>query len=434
MVIDSLRYWVEAAHVDGFRFDLATTLARGPGGFDHDAAFFAAIRQDPVLAPVKLIAEPWDLGPDGYRVGAFPPDWSEWNDQFRRTLRGYWAGAGSQIADLADRMTGSGNVFNRAGRSPRASVNFVTVHDGFTLADLVSYERKHNEANGEDNRDGTDDNQSTNCGVEGPTDDLHIVELRRQMRRNFIACLMLAQGVPLLLAGDEVGNSQGGNNNAYCQDNPTGWVDWSALGSEGDDMTALVAQLTALRRRFPQLRPHTFAMDRRTDGACQAVWLTPQARAMTEQDWLFRDAHFLSYVLAAPDGARRRSPSCSTPHRRRSISSSRRCRATRVGRCSCIPRRWRRKGSATPPAQPHRRPPGPFWYFPARHECRCPLCRPAECRSDDAVWVALTHNSAYFLRANSPTLSLRSSNWTWRSAAAMLARERQGDLRIAPKE
>jgi isoamylase len=302
MVIDSLRHWVEAFHVDGFRFDLATTLARGEGGFDHDAAFFAAIRRDPVLAGVKLIAEPWDIGPGGYRVGGFPPEWSEWNDRFRGTLRGYWSGKGNQIAELADRMTGSGNVFNRALCTPRASVNYVTVHDGFTLADLVSFERKHNEANGEGNRDGADDNQSTNCGVEGPTGDPRIVTLRRQLRRNLLACLMLAPGVPLLLAGDEVGNSQDGNNNAYCQDNPIGWVDWSALAHSDDDMTALVAQLTALRRQFPQLRARSFAVDRPSAGACHAVWLTPRASEMTGDDWNFQDAHFLSYVLAATDG------------------------------------------------------------------------------------------------------------------------------------
>jgi pullulanase/glycogen debranching enzyme len=263
MVMDSLRYWVETCHVDGFRFDLATTLGRGGAGFDRGAAFFAAIRQDPVLAGSKLIAEPWDIGPGGYQVGAFPPGWSEWNDHFRRTLRRYWSGEGSLIGDVGGRMTGSADLFDHDGRSPRSSINHVTVHDGFTLADLVSYESKHNEANGEDNRDGSDDNYSTNCGTEGPTDDAGILELRRQLRRNHLASLMLAQGVPLLLAGDEVGNSQNGNNNAYCQDNTVGWVDWSALGREGDDMSDLVGQLTALRQRFPQLRPRAWVDGRR---------------------------------------------------------------------------------------------------------------------------------------------------------------------------
>ena len=227
MVMDSLRLWVEAFHVDGFRFDLATTLGRGPD-FDGNAPFFAAVRQDPVLCNVKLIAEPWDIGLGGYQVGAFPTGWSEWNDFYRRTARRFWRGDGSLIGDLAHCMTGSSAQFQHNGRGPRSSINHVTVHDGFTLNDLVSYEHKHNEANGEDNRDGSDDNLSTNCGVEGATNEPDIIALRPRLRRNQLACLLLAQGVPLLLAGDECANSQGGNNNAYCQDNETGWVDWSA--------------------------------------------------------------------------------------------------------------------------------------------------------------------------------------------------------------
>jgi glycogen operon protein len=297
MAMDSLRYWAEVCHVDGFRFDLASTLGRGPAGFDRRAPFFAAIRQDPVLAGVKLIAEPWDIGPGGYQVGGFPSGWSEWNDHFRRTLRRYWAGQGSLIGDLGRRMTASADLFDHDGRSPRASINHVTVHDGFTLADLTSYSHKHNEANGENNRDGSDENHSTNGGVEGPTNDPKILALRRQLRRNLLASLMLAQGVPLLLAGDEVANSQGGNNNAYCQDNPTGWVDWSALGG-ADDNIALVAQLIELRRRFPQLRPRRWVEGRRPDGSFGVLWLTPQAREMTEQDWNFPEGRFLSYVLA----------------------------------------------------------------------------------------------------------------------------------------
>jgi isoamylase len=306
MVMDSLRYWVQVCHVDGFRFDLASTLGRSPNGFDRGAGFFAAIRQDPVLAGVKLIAEPWDIGLGGYQVGGFPPGWSEWNDQFRRTLRRYWRGDGSLIGELGRRMTGSADLFNRHGRSPSASINYVTVHDGFTLADLVSYEHKHNEANGEDNRDGFDENDSTNCGVEGPTDDPAIIGLRRQLRRNLLASLMLGHGVPLLLAGDEVGNSQGGNNNAYCQDNPIGWVDWSGLGRDGEDMTELLTRLTDLRRRFAQLRPRRWVEGRRPDGSFGVLWLTPQATEMTEADWNFPEGRFLSYVLARPrrgDGA-----------------------------------------------------------------------------------------------------------------------------------
>jgi isoamylase len=298
MVMDSLRYWVQVCHVDGFRFDLASTLGRGLNGFDRGAAFFAAIRQDPILAGAKLIAEPWDVGAGGYQVGGFPAGWSEWNDQFRRTLRRYWRGEGSLIGELGRRMTGSADLFNHAARSPRSSINYVTVHDGFTLADLVSYERKHNEANREDNRDGFEENDSSNCGVEGPTDDPAIIALRQQLRRNLLASLMLGQGVPLLLAGDEVANSQNGNNNAYCQDNPIGWVDWSALGRDGDDLTQLVAQLTHLRRRFAQLSPRRWVEGRRADGSFGALWLTPQAGEMTEQDWNFPEGRFLSYVLA----------------------------------------------------------------------------------------------------------------------------------------
>jgi isoamylase len=297
MVMDSLRYWVQVCHVDGFRFDLASTLGRGPNGFDGGVGFFAAVRQDPILARVKLIAEPWDLGLGGYRVGGFPSGWSEWNDRFRRTLRRYWSGEGNLIGELGRRMTGSADLFDHDNRSPRSSVNFVTVHDGFTLADLVSYERKHNEANGEDNRDGSDENDSTNFGVEGPTDDVNILALRRQTRRNQLASLMLAQGVPLMLAGDEIGNSQGGNNNAYCQDNPIGWVDWSVLGNEDDDMTSLLSELNGLRRRFSQLRARRWVEGRRPDGSFGVLWLTPHATEMTEQDWNFPEGRFLSYVL-----------------------------------------------------------------------------------------------------------------------------------------
>ena len=297
LVMDSLRYWVKTCHVDGFRFDLASTLGRGPTGFDRGAAFFAAVRQDPTLAQVKLIAEPWDVGLGGYQVGGFPAGWSEWNDHFRRTLRRYWAGEGNLLGELGGRMTASADLFNHDGRSPRASINHITVHDGFTLADLVSYERKHNEANGEDNRDGSDDNSSTNCGVEGPTDDPQILALRAQLRRNMMASLMLAQGIPLLLAGDEVANSQGGNNNAYCQDNEIGWVDWSGLNRKDANITALIARLAALRRDFPQLRPRHWVEGRRPDGSFGVRWLTPAATDMTEADWKFPEGRFLSYVL-----------------------------------------------------------------------------------------------------------------------------------------
>jgi glycogen operon protein len=297
MVMDSLRLWVEAYHVDGFRFDLASTLGRTPA-FERNAPFFAAIRQDPVLCNVKLIAEPWDIGEGGYQVGGFPAGWSEWNDVYRKTMRRFWRGEENIIGDVAHAMTASSVQFQHDGRSPRASINHVTVHDGFTLADLVSYEQKHNGANGEDNRDGSDDNISTNCGAEGTTDDPNILALRRKLRRNQLACLFLAQGVPLLLAGDEVGNSQNGNNNAYAQDNETGWVDWSKAGSD-DDLSDFVGTLTRLRRDHPQLRPRHWLVGKKPDGSYDVKWLTPAGGEMTEDDWNFASARFVSYVLPA---------------------------------------------------------------------------------------------------------------------------------------
>jgi glycogen operon protein len=297
MVMDSLRFWVETFHVDGFRFDLASTLGREPA-FNRNAPFFAAVQQDPVLANVKMIAEPWDIGMGGYQVGGFPTGWSEWNDVYRKTARRFWRGEGNLIGDLAHAMTASAAQFQHDGRGPRASINHVTVHDGFTLADLVSYEQKHNEANGEDNRDGSDDNVSTNCGVEGPTDDADIVSKRRRLRANQLATLFLAQGVPLLLAGDEVGNGQNGNNNAYCQDDEIGWVEWSKLGGE-DDMTDLVTRLTQMRQRFPQLKPHRWVEGKKADGSYDVKWLAPSGAEMTEQDWNFPDGRFIAYVLAA---------------------------------------------------------------------------------------------------------------------------------------
>jgi isoamylase len=297
MVMDSLRYWVEVCHVDGFRFDLATTLARGPNGFDRNSAFLFALRQDPVLATVKLVAEPWDLGMGGYQVGAFPSQWSEWNDRYRNTMRRYWRGEGSLMGEVSKRMTGSSDLFNHAGRAPRASINHITVHDGFTLQDLFSYDHKHNEANGEDNRDGANENYSTNCGHEGPTDDPQIIALRRHLRKNELACLLLALGVPLILAGDEVGNSQTGNNNAYCQDNEVGWTNWEGLGRDGEDLTEFIRHLTALRRKFPQLRSPRWVDGRRADGSYGVLWLTPAAEEMKEADWNFPEGRFLSYVL-----------------------------------------------------------------------------------------------------------------------------------------
>jgi isoamylase len=296
MVMDSLRMWVEVFHVDGFRFDLASTLGRGPG-FERNAPFFAAVAQDPVLAKVKLVAEPWDIGIGGYQVGAFPTGWSEWNDVYRRAARRFWRGEDNVIGDIAHAMTASAGQFQHNGRGPRASINHVTVHDGFTLVDLVSYELKHNEANGEDNRDGSDDNLSINCGVEGATDDTEILALRRQLRRNQLACLLLAQGVPLLLSGDEAGNSQDGNNNPYCQDNAVGWIDWSKLGT-ADDLTDFVGQLTQLRQRFRQLKPHRWLIGKTGVDSYDVKWLTPAGTEMQEVDWNNPEEHFLSYILA----------------------------------------------------------------------------------------------------------------------------------------
>ncbi len=304
MVMDSLRYWVEHCHVDGFRFDLATTLGRGPNGFDPHSGFFAAVSQDPMLARVKMIAEPWDLGLGGYQVGAFPAGWSEWNDTFRRTTRSFWRGDAGQVRDLAARLTGSADKFRHNGRPPRSSINHVTVHDGFTLADLTSYEGKHNDANGEDNRDGSDDNQSANWGAEGTTGDKTIRDLRSLTRRNLLATLFLSQGVPLMLAGDEVGNSQNGNNNTYCQDNPIGWVNWSPSNIE-DDHVDLIASLVRLRKRFPQLQPNHWLYGVEQDGKRDITWLLPSAQEMQEQDWNFSEARFIAYVLgpAAEGGA-----------------------------------------------------------------------------------------------------------------------------------
>ena len=290
MVLDSLRYWVEVMHVDGFRFDLATTLGRGPNGFDPASAFLDAILQDPVLAHVKLIAEPWDLGLGGYQLGKFPPGSSEWNDRYRDTLRRFWRGDGGLVGEMASRLTGSADIFRHCGRRPTASINFVTAHDGFTLADLVSYNDKHNEANHESNRDGAAENLSWNSGAEGPTDDPAILELRRRQRRNLLASLLLSQGVPMLLGGDEVANSQSGNNNAYCQDNEIGWVNWSKLGAEGDDLSAFIAAIVEIRRSCGLARDRFFDGATVTgDGHKDTTWLRPDGAEMTEEDWAFPD-------------------------------------------------------------------------------------------------------------------------------------------------
>jgi len=285
MVMDSLRYWVDQMHVDGFRFDLAVSLARMCGEFDPAAPLFSCILQDPVLVKTKMIAEPWDLGPGGYRLGGFPPRWSEWNDRFRDDVRRFWRGD-ARVGDLALRIAGSSDVFGHEKRRPVAGVNFVTAHDGFTLEDLVSYNFKHNEANHENNRDGSDDNFSWNCGAEGPTLNFAILDLRERQKRNFLATLLLSQGLPMMLAGDEFGRTQMGNNNAYCQDNELGWVDWSKL-EENRDLLAFVRRLIKLRLNHPVFRRSAFFLGDPADESDvkDIVWLSPQGREMTEADW-----------------------------------------------------------------------------------------------------------------------------------------------------
>ncbi len=307
LIMDSLRYWVTDMHVDGFRFDLAATLAREFYEVDRLSSFFDLVQQDPVVSQVKLIAEPWDLGAGGYQVGNFPPLWTEWNGKYRDTVRDFWRGQDEGIAEFASRLTGSSDLYESDGRRPSASINFVTAHDGFTLNDLVSYNNKHNEDNGEDNRDGSDDNRSWNCGVEGPTDDPEVLALRGTQTRNFLTTLFLSQGVPMLLAGDEMGRTQRGNNNGYCQDNEISWLDWS-LAERNADLVEFTALVCALRREHPVFRRRRFfrgdpihdsdgaaggpdgGPDSGSDGG-QAlkdiVWLRPDGTEMSDADWEF---------------------------------------------------------------------------------------------------------------------------------------------------
>ncbi|MET8125167.1 glycogen debranching protein GlgX [Streptomyces sp. NPDC005065] len=288
LITDSLRYWVTEMGVDGFRFDLAAALARSMHDVDMLSPFLAVIAQDPVLRRVKLIAEPWDVGNGGYQVGAFPPLWTEWNDRYRDAVRDFWRGALPDVRDLGYRLTGSSDLYAWGGRRPYASVNFITAHDGFTLRDLVSYQQKHNEANGEGNRDGTSDNRAWNCGAEGETDDLGINALRRRQLRNLLTTLLLSTGVPMLVAGDEMGRTQGGNNNAYCQDNEVSWLDWSLLDQpQWRELTELTARLLALRHTHPVLRRRAFFSGRAqaADGLQDLAWFTRQGKEMTETDW-----------------------------------------------------------------------------------------------------------------------------------------------------
>ena len=300
LIMDSLRYWVLEMHVDGFRFDLASALARELHEVDRLSAFFDIIHQDPVLSQVKLIAEPWDLGEGGYQVGNFPFGWAEWNDRYRNCVRAYWKGDGGLIGEFAYRVTGSSDLYASGGRQPHASINFVTAHDGFTLADLVSYDAKHNVANGEDNRDGSDHNLSWNCGVEGPTDEPTVLALRARQKRNLMATLLLSQGVPMLLAADTLGHSQGGNNNAYCLDDETNWINWQ-LSPAQREFFAFVCHVVRLRQRHPGFRRRRFFEGRSLKGSevKDILWLTPDGGEMSDDEWHNSHARCLGMFLAA---------------------------------------------------------------------------------------------------------------------------------------
>jgi glycogen operon protein len=292
LIMDSLRYWILEMHADGFRFDLASALARELHDVDRLSAFFDLVQQDPVVSQVKLIAEPWDVGEGGYQVGKFPPLWTEWNGKYRDTVRDLWRGNSAALPEFASRLTGSSDLYETSGRRPVASVNFVTCHDGFTLQDLVSYDRKHNEANGEDGRDGSDDNRSWNCGTEGPTDDPAVNQLRARQVRNFLVTLFCSQGIPMLAAGDEMGRTQQGNNNAYCQDNDLSWVDWER-GAKQADLVEFTCRLSELRRGHPVFRRRRFFSGHSAaapvrggdDGMLDIAWLTPSGQEMTGGDW-----------------------------------------------------------------------------------------------------------------------------------------------------
>jgi isoamylase len=311
MVADSLRYWATEMRVDGFRFDLATILAREPYGFDEGGGFLDTCRQDPVLSSVKLIAEPWDIGPGGYQVGQFPPGWAEWNDKFRDTVRSFWKGDEGVVPDFAKRISGSGDLFNKRGRKSWASVNFVTAHDGFNLNDLVSYDEKHNEANGEDNRDGHSNNHSWNHGVEGPTDDGEIVALRERQKRNLLATMMLSHGTPMLLAGDEFGHTQNGNNNAYAQDNEISWLNWLGITGQGRALREFVRKLIATRRAFPILHRSRFVVGTHNEelDVKDVAWLSPSGEDMSVEQWQDATARCFGMLLdgrAQESGIKRR--------------------------------------------------------------------------------------------------------------------------------
>lgn len=296
MVLDSLRYWVNEMRVDGFRFDLATTLGRSESGFSARAPFFQAIQQDPVLSRVKLIAEPWDIGFGGYQLGRFPTGWVEWNDRYRDTVRSFWLQRRTGRGELASRLAGSADLFNQRGRPPSTSINFISAHDGFTLHDLVSFNYKHNEANGENNRDGHSDNRSWNCGVEGPSPDPKVIDLRDRLKRAMLATLYLSIGTPMLLAGDELGRSQSGNNNAYCQDNEMNWLNWAKIDASLVDH---VAHLAALRRRYSQLRRASWLVGQPSDSAKQdVIWLNRAGQEMSVRQWEESGRFVFGLILA----------------------------------------------------------------------------------------------------------------------------------------
>lgn len=299
LIMDSLRYWVTEMHVDGFRFDLASALARELHEVDRLGAFFDIIHQDPVLSQVKLIAEPWDLGEGGYQVGNFPIGWTEWNGKYRDTVRAYWKGEGGLIGELAYRLTGSSDLYEHGGRKPYASINFITSHDGFSLHDLVSYNEKHNEANLEDNQDGDNHNLSWNCGMEGPTEDATVNALRARQKRNFLATLFLSQGVPMLVAGDEMGRTQLGNNNAYCQDNEVSWLNWD-LNSEDWELLEFTRRMVAINKNHPVFRRRHFFQGRAIKGTDikDVTWLTPEGTEMTDEQWQHESARCLGLWLA----------------------------------------------------------------------------------------------------------------------------------------
>jgi glycogen operon protein len=332
LIMDSLRYWVIEMHVDGFRFDLAATLAREFYDVDRLATFFELVQQDPIVSQVKLIAEPWDVGPGGYQVGNFPPQWTEWNGKYRDTVRDFWRGEPATLDEFAYRLSGSADLYENTARRPVASVNFVTAHDGFTLRDLVSYNEKHNEANGEDNNDGESHNRSWNCGVEGPTDDAGVNELRARQQRNFITTLLLSQGVPMICHGDELGRTQEGNNNGYCQDNSLTWIDWS---KPDDGLLEFIRVVSALRTNHPVFRRRRFFSGkpvgrRGQDGLPDISWFAPDGSEMTDEDWgasfaksitVFLNGHGIPDLDARVNGySMTRSCCASTPTTSRSNS------------------------------------------------------------------------------------------------------------------